>query len=610
MRWWAADEKDMHGPLVNAYKHLKDEDSREETYKTYEALYTNRNLSGTDFAGFSDLRNGAGGRYSRMPLNVSKLMVDSVIARVAKIRPRPLFVTEGGNFSLYRRARLQERWVLAQWEAQRVYQRMPQIFSDACRLGIGFIKPHAVGTEVHFDRVYPGDLLVDGQEAFSENVRQLYESKWISKEQLKADYPGKEELIDRSGEISDRDRDIRGFNPLSDQVLVVEAWRLPSRKGAGDGMHAISTSEGILHQNKYTYSDFPHVAVRWVPEPRGFYGIGLCEELMGIHLDINVTRMKINKAFELTASPQVWVEETSNVTKLDITDIQGSVNTYRKTPPKFMTPPPVPPEYFAYLDRQLAQARQIARLSDSAFGTRVPSGLETGAAVRNFHDIETESFSMPSREYEDGFLQLARKTVRVGREIAAANPKYSIVLEGDHNTIETVDWKDASIDETKEAYVIKVLPTSSLSSSPSGRMADVQDLLNMGVIDATKAGELLDFPDLQAHNDLSRAAEDRIDQVIEKILDTGEYEGPEPYMKLELAVAKATAAVNRAVTMGVPEPHIRELRRFARMAFDEIKKAAQELAATQAALPVDQSAGLPPNPGEGVAPPPGSTTQG
>ena len=287
------------------------------------------------------------------------------------------------------------------------------------------------------ERVFPGELLVDEHEAFFDKPHQLYQTKFITKDVLKAMFPGNDGVIEMSSVISDtKDDESLEQSPLVDQVEVVEGWHLRSGPESSDGRRIVFVSGGILADEPYVHDDFPFSFVRWMHEPRGFYGIGLAEDLLGIHLDMNTTIRKIERALELTATPQVWVQKGSGVDSKKITDIPGAVNYYTgQVPPKFFTPTSVPPDVFQYLQQQFQRALQIARLSDSAIGARIPAGLETGQAVRNFHDIETESFSLVARQYEDFFLDLARKYVRTGKEISKRVKNYTVVIEKDKFTV-------------------------------------------------------------------------------------------------------------------------------------------------------------------------------
>ena len=211
--------------------------------------------------------------------------------------------------------------------------------------------------------------------------------------------------------------DVGFVDRLSDQIEVVEAWHLPSGPGASDGRHIIAIDQATLLDEPWESDKFPFCFVRWSPEPRGFYGVGLAEELLGIHLDVNTTIDKIERALELVATPQIWIEQGSRVKPTHMTDIPGAINTYSGTPPIYMAPPAVSPETYNYLNSQIQRGLQVARLSAQSMSGKIPSGLETGAAVREFHDIESESFSLVSKNYETFFMDIYDRLVPETEEV-------------------------------------------------------------------------------------------------------------------------------------------------------------------------------------------------
>ena len=80
--------------------------------------------------------------------------------------------------------------------------------------------------------------------------------------------------------------------------------------------------------------------------------------------------------------------------------------------------------------------------------------------------------------------------------------------------------------------MMDMFPTSSLSSTPSGRLQDVQELLQAGFISKDDGMKLLDFPDLKSYMDRKNAGLDDIEKMIEIMIEKGEYQTPEPYQDL------------------------------------------------------------------------------
>src|SRR5688500_2466681 len=99
-RWWTLKD-DKAGPAVwQMVSMLKDRDSSRRLLNL-----RNMRLYGTDPRGGAEPAPSDG----RLTINIVKMYIDAVIAEVTRNRPRPVFLTSGGNWSLRRRARLLER---------------------------------------------------------------------------------------------------------------------------------------------------------------------------------------------------------------------------------------------------------------------------------------------------------------------------------------------------------------------------------------------------------------------------------------------------------------------------------------------------------------------
>jgi len=88
----------------------------------------------------------------------------------------------------------------------------------------------------------------------------------------------------------------------------------------------------------------------------------------------------------------------------------------------------------------------------------------------------------------------------------------------------------------------------------------------------------MDFPDLESVNSLELAAVHDIDRVIEKILDDGEYEPPDPLQNLEYGTRMLQLAYLRARQDGAPKAHLALARQW-------IDEATAMLAAGASAAP-------------------------
>jgi hypothetical protein len=153
-------------------------------------------------------------------------------------------------------------------------------------------------------------------------------------------------------------------------------------------------------------------------------------------------------------------------------------------------------------------------------------------------DTETQRFGMLVRDWEEFAIDVARLVVRIARKDGTKRVHWV-----DRDWMEPIDFKELK-DLDEDAYVLKVYPTNLLPTTPAGRLATVQELMQMEIIaDPRQAMALLDFPDLQRFADLQTAAMDSIDKSIELILERGRWVDPVPYMDKQLAQQRVQSAL-------------------------------------------------------------------
>lgn len=591
--WWEAAEGELAHEVFTTYRALRSDSEqvgRFTAYNNYLSLFLNREIHSDLAREYLIAQNSMESEgFSRVPFNLTKMILDMVQNRIAKMRPRVKFLPRGGNHTLHRKARLLERWVTAQFRWMDIYTHAQMAFQDSLLYGTGFLKVWREGERFRVERVYPGEIFVDEVEGYYGCLTQMMHRKYISRRVLSGLFPEhKQALMECGGP----DESYAEFKQLTfgDQITVVEAWHLPSSPDAGDGRHTICAEGVTLLDEEWVHDDFPFLETRWSRNPRGFFGIGLAEELAGLHLDLNYMIERRNRAMELFSCPQVWVENSSAVKTSKITNIIGQINTYTGREPKFLTPNGVSVEMLQAEDRAVSRALQIARLSENAINQKIPSGLETGAAVQAWNDTESQGFQIVAQQYEGLFPKAAEWLIRLGKECYEENPRYSVVSSKDKYTIEQVDW--AKLDPEEDSYVIETWPVSSLPFHPSGKMQAVEKLVQIGAITPQQSASVLDLPDLEEYTSLARAAEDNIKRIIEDIIDEGIYTPPEPFMDPQLCILHGTDAINKAQANNVPEQHRTLLIKFVRQAKAMLDQA--RAAEAQAMMPPPTAAAAPP----------------
>lgn len=593
--WWRQEGDEALSALWAFYEYLLDQDQFR-----LELLYRHIRLYGNQAVNEYGMPQYQPSMWSddRIRLNVIKSACDTVIAKVGKNRPKPKVLTSGGNWSMRRKAKFLEKFFSAQFSISKVYAKAPEIFKDACVTGTGVAKVYGHGKKICFERVFPGEVFVDELDGLYAEPQTIVQRKYIDRAVLLDQFPEHKDgllMASRTSEGSAaRALDDSAYQGTADMLCVLEAWRLPSSPEAGDGKHVIAVENTLLVEEEWDHESFPFIFVRWSTRMRGFWGMGLAEELSGIQVEINRILQKIQASMNLASVPRVFLQQGSKVTKSQINNRIGQIIYYAgNVPPVFHVAQSVHPEMLEHLDRLYARAFEIAGISMLSAASQKPSGLQSGIALRTFHDIETERFAIVAREYETMYLEAAKHLVRVAKDLGG-----SVAIQEGRFSIDQVKWSEIDLEE--DAYIMHIQPASSLPSDPAGRLAFVEEMLQAGLMSPEVGQELLDFPDLDAHMSLERAASDNIDRIIEKMLDEDYYEAPEPFMDLQLAIKKSQAAYNKALSAeDIPDTRLEALREFMSMC-NELMIRAQ--ADQQPQMGPAEAGAPPPNGPDGVPP--------
>jgi len=499
-------------------------------------------------------------------------MVQTATAKIAaKAKPRPQFLTEGGpvenRWELKQRAELLEKFTDGVFYQARVYSQLTEVFRDACVYGTGCVKIFELDRRVTVERIPPYEIVVDDGEAYAgpDSVRTLYQRKYFDRLHLRsmyADDPEKAAAIDRA----QRDpEDIEfAYQTTADPVLVTEAWRLPDNDQT-PGRHCIVVDGCTLLDEEWE-GPFPFAFFRWSKPLAGFFGVGLAEELRPLQAEINRLLMQIQRGHYLIAGHWL-VDQSSKIAINTINNDLAAIVKYAGTPPQYQAPAIIAPEVYQHLWNLYSKAYEISGISQLNASGLKPSGLNSGAAQRAFQDITSERFTEVFENYDSFVVEIARQIIRCVRRIGGNYKVKALQRDG----FQELRFRDVNIDE--EAYVLKVYPSSFLPSTPAGKLAAIQDLINAKILPPDELLELLDLPDTEALSKRKNAARRIIEKNISHMLRTGEAVSPEPFDNHKLALEMVNAAYEEARLDGAPEDRLERLREYLRSTADYLAKA-------------------------------------
>lgn len=536
--WWKApNDRELSQQLLSTAAYLKESQQfRYRAAATYARLYGNQSLF--SFAGATASgKMGAGNDLptDRPTFNLIQSATDTLVSRISQNRPAPVFLTDNSDYKERNLAKKLNNFILGEYYQTKAYDKASIILRDALVEGTGCLKvfQHGEGehAKVGIERVLLTELLTDVNESIYGEPRQLYQLKLIDRDVLKEMAPKYKAII----EIAEKaypDNSNDSSRTVSDQVMVVEGWRLPSGKDSGDGRHTIACSAGVIFDEDYKKDKFPFVFLHYSPRLLGFWAQGLAEQLMGTQLEVNSLLYTISKAIKLVGVPRVFIENGSKVVSAHQNNDVGVIVKYTGIKPIYEVAPCVPQEMYAQLQRLIEFGYQQCGVSSMQAGGQKPQGLDSGEAQRVYDDISTDRFATLSRKYDNLFIDLAYLVIDQAMDIAKETGSYQTVYPGKNGT-KTIDLPKMSL--LKDPFVIQAFNTSSLPRDPAGRMAKITEMIQAGMVTIKEGRRLLDYPDLDQVEKLANASEERIYQILDEIVEDGTYTPPDPFLDLQLA---------------------------------------------------------------------------
>ena len=597
--WWNEPDKQRHEAVRALLQAMRlEQKTRDALNCTYYSMYLGRGVASLD----GDLYMQRAKNTGLLRLNVARTSSAAANSKVAKDKVRVLYLTEGGNWEQRNRGKRMTKLVNGTFSAANLYreQAMAQLMSCVWDLGATYL--YRDGTKVKSESVPGCELRVDAFDARYGKPSLLLRDMVVPRRILITQYPKHEKTITEARRAERGAHQHGGW--IADCVEVTHAWHLRSGPDEDDGCYTVCLENGTLHHEQRDADYFPFVFHRWEENLLGFYGHSICAQVLGIQDNVNKTERDIQDHCDLSTG-FVALETGSSVSKAAWTNDVWRKVEYSGAAPTMVAPPAFQPEKLQWLQFMLQRAPMEVGLSEMSVTSQKPAGLNSGKALREYNDLESERFQMVQQRYEQSFVDAAAIIADLYEEIYEEHGKFSAIVPG-AKTTESIDWDKARLD--RETFTCRPVPTSFLPSQPSAKLETIQEMLQGGMLSRDEAMVLLDYPDLEAVTALQNAPRLNIEKHIDRMLDPDDPKPahPEAFWDLALSIKLAQAAYNDAEESGAPEENLDLLRDF--MARCQELLDGQAAAAQPAAAPSMPGPGAPMQPGmpPTPAPPPGA----
>ena len=593
--WWNEKGDDAATTLFAEIKHITNKDSgRLHAIMKYLKMYTGRDnmtLSTVDLITRLRMIQDVSKIVDRgLEYNVVQSAINTLHSKICKRRERVRFLTNGGSWEQQRSAIKAERLIYGVFMDSKIHEVNMKQTLDSYWAGSGFVHVfHKIKDNklrICAERIHPAEMVVDFEDAENGDPRTMRRIKSVPVDVIRSSYP---ELSTRLDLLMMQGSD-QTYDSVTKRILVAESWHLPDDNGE-NGKHILAINNAVLASEDYNHFEFPIIKQDFLWAPFGYYGMGIAELLVSHQRELDSLVQYRQICLKRGSNPRTYVDRASNVDIDQLTNAPNAIVVYSGTPPVQESRPPYADTLARDIEDIYNKAYQECGISQLSASSQKPAGLNSGKAIREFSDIESDRFQTAGQFRQIAHIDIAKAIVRelgtITRLIKADAPGYrkanKTLLSYDREQgVSQFELTDFELLDGE--YIIQSHNTSMFPQKPEGQLEFAQELASAGLIDQTDALELLDFPDTQNVLTRNLAAQRYAKMVIEKILDDEMFISPDPYEDHARNFSIATKYYATAKLNGLDEIKLSLLRQYMD-ANDRFIKMAQEAQQMQEQVP-------------------------
>ena len=579
-RWWTFRASQCAQAIGDTVDFLqKAQSARIRQQVINQSLYGNRRLNSVQSAARMRLLSQQSMRRQALITdNVVQAVVDTAVSKIGETKPRPYFLTSGGNYKQQRKAKRLNKYIEGVFYEAKTYDLTPLAFRDACIDGDGLIHVFVRGGKIVHEVVSGMELWVDEEEAQYGRPRTLFRSKVVDRDELAAgcSNPKDRDAILRASRATDASRS----QTTSDMVSVVEAWHLGSLNAKGDrvgGRHAFVLLGGeprVLESeepDEWPHDFFPFAKLGWCPPPTGcgYWSQSLAEQLSGDQIEMNKELQLVQQSMHMAGTLKMLIPVGSKIVKEHVNNEIGTGIYYAgANKPDFFCPEPIHPSFFENPMRIRERMFTRAGYSELTVAGKKPTGIDSGRGLRELDDQQSDRHKFSQRQYDAFHLQLAEITIALSIE-AAENGELEAVRVPGKMSFDSINFKADLKGLKRSEFTLQCYSVSRLPRDPAGRLETIQEYIQAGIFSLRRGRKLLDFPDIEAEETLADAQENILTKTLDDIVDEGEYAPPEPTDDLALAKEMVLEYIQHHRATDLEEERMDDLRNWS-MQLDEL----------------------------------------
>lgn len=620
-QWYDADQNDAHRHVFEYVHRIEQEqDAVYNRLLSLESLYDKHSPDGS----LADDPTAAA-LLDDMVENVVASNVDTTYASVATSEVRARFLTDGADWSGQRRAKKLELYAEGIGKLTNRHRKCRLALREAAKKGAGVVKVYANRwDEIAVEHTPLEEIVVADEDSRSgapplqlHHVQRCYD-----RARLKAEFPDAAEDIDNTLSGSMLTNDVLAIPAthgmwVKTKIVVIESIRLPigkrprpvkdakgkkrtpakNRHGAAyvPGRRTITIANRTLLDEEYHKPHYPFAILAWSERKGSFYPISGAERIVGHQRALNRRGWTIEKMLQQNAHVTTWVRPADMGAVMRTTEV-GNWVPIKGDYPKTETPPAVHPELLSSQERLKRGAFEDFGANQAASHGSVPAGLETGAAVREVRQAQTQRFAPQEADFEQLELDVVWLELDACKDLGDEAPT---VLESRWR--KPIRWTEVDMGQVR----IQIEAASTLPRTPAGREQTLLEWAQAGIISTDSAQRLIGHPDLERELSMYTAALESIEQQLEVILDGG-ISTPEPFDNLKMIEWRGTAVYHNSRIAGAPEEVLENLRDYISQAAWISKQQQTQNDNMAAAAGAGPAGAMPPPQGDIAFPQPGA----
>lgn len=183
-----------------------------------------------------------------------------------------------------------------------------------------------------------------------------------------------------------------------------------------------------------------------------------------------------------------------------------------------------------------------------------PTGVDSGAAIREWRDATTQRFATQEKAFEELCLDVDWLILDACKDLGKKAP---VIMKSSRWGTKKITWEKVDMGDVK----VQSVAASTLPRTPAGRSQLVMEWAQAGVITMDETRRLMQHPDLEKELSLYTAAIEAIEEQIEGIAD-GHIVVPEPFDNLKLAAHRGQNTYLLWRPAGAPERILEALRQY------------------------------------------------